>query len=64
MSAGSAPSAEAAGDLRETLDQLDSELASMFDPATAVWDPSAPILAPPKIEDAEPEDLLVELIED
>jgi len=60
----SAVNAEAAGDLRETLDQLDSELATMFEPAPAAADPSAPNLGPPKTEDAEPEDLLVELIED
>jgi type II secretory pathway predicted ATPase ExeA len=56
--------AEAAGDIRETLDQIDSELATLFEPVSGVADPSTPNLGPPKFEDAEPEDLLVELIED
>jgi type II secretory pathway predicted ATPase ExeA len=56
--------AKAAGELRETLDQIDSELETMFEPAPGAADPSAPSLGPPKDEDAEPADLLVELIED
>ena len=56
--------ADAEDDLRETLDQLDSQLTTMFEPAPAAADPSAANLGPPKIEDVEPEDLLVELIED
>ncbi len=59
-----ADSAEAAGDLRETLDQLDSELAIMFEAAPAAADPSTPNRDPLKIEDEKPEDLLVELVED
>jgi len=60
----SAASAGTAGELQETLDQLDSELSTIFEDAPAATDPSAPNLGPPKLEDAEPDDLLVELIED
>jgi type II secretory pathway predicted ATPase ExeA len=44
--------------LQETLDQLDSELASVFDASEAPSD------GPPKDEDPEPADLLIELVED
>jgi general secretion pathway protein A len=56
--------AAAKGDLQETLDQLDSELITMFETAPTAADPITPDLAPPKTEDAEPADLLIELIED
>ena len=62
--ADSAARASAAGDLQETLDQLDSELITMFEAAPAAADPLTPDLGPPKIEDVESDNLLVELIED
>ncbi len=54
---------EAAEDLRETLDQLDSELATMFKPASDGAGPAAPSDGPPKDDDDDPENLLVELVE-
>ena len=50
--------------LQQTLDELDPELAVMFDTAQAAGGSPLPITGPPKVEKAEPEDLLVELVED
>jgi hypothetical protein len=50
--------------LQETLDELDPELAVMFKTAQAAGGSPPPIAGPPKVEESEPEDLLVELVED
>jgi type II secretory pathway predicted ATPase ExeA len=50
--------------LQQTLDELDPELAGMFETAQAAGGSPLPITGPPKVEEAEPEDLLVELVED
>jgi hypothetical protein len=50
--------------LQQTLDELDPELAAMFETAQAAGGSPLPITGPPKVEEAEPEDLLVELVED
>jgi len=50
--------------LQQTLNELDPELAAMFKAAPAAGNPAMPALGPPKFEESEPEDLLVELIED
>ena len=50
--------------LQETLDELGPELAVMFEAAQAAGGSPLPITGPPKVEEAEPEDLLVELVED
>ena len=50
--------------LQQTLSELDPELVSMFKAAQAAGESPLPTTGPPKAEEAEPEDLLVELIED
>jgi hypothetical protein len=50
--------------LQDTLDELDPELAVMLETAQPAGGSPLPITGPPKVEEAEPEDLLVELIED
>jgi type II secretory pathway predicted ATPase ExeA len=50
--------------LQETLDELDPELAAMYKTAQVAGGSPPAITGPPKLEEAEPEDLLVELIED
>lgn len=50
-------------ELHRTLSQIDSELDSMFAPVSALNEPGTPELGPPKRDEAEPEDLLVELVE-
>jgi hypothetical protein len=59
------PTVVAAGPvLQETLDELDPELAVMFETAQAAGGSPLPVTGPPKVEEAEPEDLLVELVEE
>jgi type II secretory pathway predicted ATPase ExeA len=58
------PTAVADPVLQQTLDELDPELAAMFNPAQTGGGSSLPTTGPPKVEEAEPEDLLVELVED
>jgi type II secretory pathway predicted ATPase ExeA len=50
--------------LQQTLDELDPDLAAMFNAAPVAGGSPPPITGPPKVEEAEPEDLLVELVED
>jgi len=50
--------------LQQTLSELDPELASMFKAMPDTGAPPTPTMGPPKTEEPEPEDLLVELIED
>jgi len=50
--------------LQQTLNELDPELAAMCKTAQVAGGSPQPITGPPKVEEAEPEDLLVELIED
>jgi DamX protein len=50
--------------LQQTLDELDPELAATFKTAQVAGGLPLPIAGPPKAEEAEPEDLLVELVED
>jgi hypothetical protein len=50
--------------LQQTLDELDPELAVMFKTAPVAGGSPPPIAGPPKVEESEPEDLLVELVED
>ncbi len=50
--------------LQQTLNELDPELAAMFKAAPSAGGSPLPTAGPPKIEEPEPEDLLVELIED
>ncbi len=50
--------------LQQTLNELDPELAKMFKAAPSAVGSPMPTTGPPKIEEPEPEDLLVELIED
>jgi hypothetical protein len=50
--------------LQQTLGELDPALASMVTAAQVVGGAQIPVTGPPKVEEAEPEDLLVELIED
>jgi len=50
--------------LQQTLSELDPELAAMFRPMAGGSAPQRPTMGPPKSEEPEPEDLLVELIED
>jgi len=50
--------------LQQTLDELDPDLAAMFNAAPVAGGSPPPITGPPKVEEAEPADLLVELIED
>ncbi len=50
--------------LQQTLGELDPALASMVTAAHVVGGAPIPVTGPPKVEEAEPEDLLVELIED
>ncbi|HEX9814567.1 MAG TPA: AAA family ATPase [Myxococcota bacterium] len=50
--------------LQQTLSELDPELAAMFKAAPAAGAAPIPRTGPPKIDEAEPEDLLVELIEE
>ena len=50
--------------LQQTLDELDPELAAMCKTAQVAGGSPLPITGPPKLEEAEPEDLLVELIKD
>jgi type II secretory pathway predicted ATPase ExeA len=57
------PPASANPALQQTLDELDPELAATFNAAQVVSGSPAPITGPPKVEEAEPEDLLVELVE-
>ncbi len=58
------PTASADPVLQKTLDELDPELAGMFETAQAAGGSPPPITGPPKTEGSEPEDLLVELVED
>jgi len=58
------PQAAADPALQQTLGELDPELASMVTAAHVVGGAPVPVTGPPKVEEAEPEDLLVELIED
>jgi DamX protein len=58
------PTAAADPVLQKTLDELDPELVGMFQTAQAAGGSPLPIAGPPKVEEAEPEDLLVELVED
>jgi len=50
--------------LQQTLSELDPELAAMFKAAPSAAGSPLPTAGPPKIEEPEPEDLLIELIED
>jgi len=50
--------------LQQTLNELDPELAAMFKPMSEGGALQRPSAGPPKTEEPEPEDLLVELIED
>jgi type II secretory pathway predicted ATPase ExeA len=50
--------------LQQTLNELDPELAAMFKTGPVAGGPPLPTTGPPKTEESEPEDLLVELIED
>ena len=50
--------------LQKTLDELDPELAAICETAQAAGGSPPPIAGPPKVEEFEPEDLLVELVED
>jgi hypothetical protein len=50
--------------LQQTLDELDPDLAAMFKTAPVAGGSPPPIMGPPKVEEVEPEDLLVELVED
>jgi type II secretory pathway predicted ATPase ExeA len=50
--------------LQQTLNELDPELAAMFKAGPVAGGPPPPTTGPPKTEEPEPEDLLVELIED
>jgi len=50
--------------LQQTLEELDPELASMFKAAPAPGQAAMPTSGPPKLEEVEPEDLLVELVEE
>jgi type II secretory pathway predicted ATPase ExeA len=50
--------------LQQTLDELDPELAAICKTAQVAGGSPLPITGPPKVEEAEPEDLLVELIKD
>jgi type II secretory pathway predicted ATPase ExeA len=50
--------------LQQTLDELDPDLAAMFKAEPAAGGSPPSITGPPKVEEAEPEDLLVELVED
>jgi hypothetical protein len=50
--------------LQQTLNELDPELAAMFKARPVAEGPPLPTTGPPKVEEPEPEDLLVELIED
>jgi type II secretory pathway predicted ATPase ExeA len=50
--------------MQQTLSELDPELASMFKAAPAGGQAAVPTAGPPKTEEAEPDDLLVELIQD
>jgi hypothetical protein len=58
------PAAAADPVLQQTLDELDPELAAMFKTAQSTGGSPLPTTGPPKTEDSEPEDLLIELIED
>jgi type II secretory pathway predicted ATPase ExeA len=58
------PTAAADPALQRTLAELDPELAGMFKTAQAADGSPLPVTGPPKDEEAEPEDLLVELVED
>jgi type II secretory pathway predicted ATPase ExeA len=58
------PTVAAGPVLQGTLDELDPELAVMLETAQPAGGSPLPITGPPKAEEAEPEDLLVELIED
>ncbi len=58
------PAVSADSALQKTLDQLDPELAAMCKTAQVAGGSPQPITGPPKVEEAEPEDLLVELIKD
>jgi hypothetical protein len=48
---------------QHTMGELDPALASMVTAAQVVGRAPLPVTGPPKVEEAEPEDLLVELIE-
>ncbi len=50
--------------LQRTLDELDPEIASMFKTAPSAGQPAMPTTGPPKRDEDQPEDLLVELVED
>jgi len=50
--------------LQQTLNELDPELVSMFQAGPVAGGPPLPNTGPPKTEEPEPEDLLIELIED
>jgi type II secretory pathway predicted ATPase ExeA len=50
--------------LQQTLSELDPELAAMFKAMPDAGASPTPTMGPPKTEEPEPEDLLVELIED
>jgi len=50
--------------LQDTLNELDPELAAMFKTAKVAGGSPTPITGPPKVEEDEPEELLVELLED
>jgi hypothetical protein len=50
--------------LQQTLNELDPELAAMFRAGPVAEGSPLPTTGPPKVEEPEPEDLLVELIED
>jgi type II secretory pathway predicted ATPase ExeA len=50
--------------LQQTLNELDPELAATFKTTLVAGGSPLPIAGPPKVEEGEPEDLLVELVED
>jgi type II secretory pathway predicted ATPase ExeA len=59
-----APPVNADPVLQQTLNELDPELAAMFKAGPVAGGPQLPTTGPPKLEEPEPEDLLIELIED
>jgi type II secretory pathway predicted ATPase ExeA len=63
-SAPELPATPADPALQQTLNELDPELAAIYKTAQVAGGPPQPISGPPKVEEAEPEDLLVELIKD
>ncbi len=50
--------------LQQTLNELDPELAAMFQTTQSTGGAPMPTAGPPKVEESEPEDLLVELVDD